>query len=78
MATTTKSPISNLMYNWLTVLQNKAKGVTAYEVYLKDAEAEGDSASVTMFRRLQEEDSRQLEELRNHVFGMIAKSYGGK
>lgn len=77
MATTAKNPISDLMYDWLTVLQNKAEGVNAYEKYLKDAEAAGATECVTMLKKLHEQDVKMLEEVKSHVFGMIAKS-GGK
>jgi len=66
------NPISNLMYDWLTVLQNKAEGLHAYEKYLHDAEAAGASECVEMFRRLHEQDARMVEEIKEHVFGMIA------
>jgi len=73
MATATQNPVSNLMYDWLTILQNKAEGVAAYEKYLRDAEAENSTECVEMLKKLQSEDSRLLEEVKDHVFGMIAK-----
>ena len=33
---TATNPISDLMYDWLTVLQSKAEGVNAYEKYIRD------------------------------------------
>jgi len=45
---------------------------------VEDAEEASGSASVAMWKKLHEDDCRQLEELKNHVFGMIAKSNGGK
>jgi hypothetical protein len=70
------NPISDLMYDWLTVLQNKAEGVSAYEKYILDAEEAGSQECVEMFRRLHERDVRLLEEIRDHVFGMIARQNG--
>jgi hypothetical protein len=74
----TTNPISDLMFDWLTVLQNKAEGIEAYEKYLKDAEAAKSSECVAMLRKIREQDIRILEEVKNHVFGMIAKSHGNK
>jgi hypothetical protein len=68
---TESNPISDLMYDWLTVLQNKAEGVHAYEKYIKDAEEAGATECVEMLRRLHEQDVRMLEEVKDHVFGMI-------
>ena len=39
-----QNPVSDLLYDWLTVLQNKAEGINAYEKYIRDAEEEGDDA----------------------------------
>jgi hypothetical protein len=76
-ATATKNPITNLMYDWLTVLQNKAQAVAAYEKYLRDAEAEKSTECVAMLRKLHDQDVQSLEEVKNHVYGMIARSHRG-
>ena len=68
---TASNPISDLMYDWLTVLQNKAEGVNAYEKYIRDAEEAGSTECVEMLRRIHEQDVRMLEEIKDHVFGMI-------
>jgi len=65
-----------LTYGWLTVRQDKAEGVTAYEKSLKDAGAGGSVECAAMFRKLHERDAVLLQEVKGHVFGMIAK--GGK
>jgi methylase of polypeptide subunit release factors len=72
-AMTASNPISDLMYDWLTVLQSKAEGLNAYEKYIKDAEEAGSIECVEMFRRLHEHDARLVEEIKDHVFGMVAK-----
>ena len=71
--TTGQNPISDLMYDWITVLHAKAEGLNAYEKYIKDAEEAGSTECVEMLRRLHEHDSRMVEEVKDHVFGMIAK-----
>src|SRR3954462_13977464 len=45
-ATTATNPISDLMYDWLTVLQSKAEGLNAYEKYIKDAQEENSQECV--------------------------------
>jgi len=68
MATATQSnPVPDLMYDWLTVLQSKAEGLNAYEKYIRDAEQEGATECAAMFRRLHEQDSRQVEEIKKHL-----------
>lgn len=70
-AMTASNPISDLMYDWLTVLQSKAEGVNAYEKYIQDAEEAGATECVEMFRRLHEQDVRLLQDVKEHVFGMV-------
>jgi len=65
------NPISDLMYDWLTVMHEKAEGLAAYEKYIQDAEKAGSQECVEMFRRLYEQDAHMLVEVRDHVFGMI-------
>jgi hypothetical protein len=70
---TVKNPISDLMYDWVTVLKSKAEGLHAYEQYIKDAENEHAPECVQMFRRLQEQDAQMVQEIRNHLADMMAE-----
>jgi hypothetical protein len=77
--TTGKNPISDLLFDWVTVLQNKAEGLNAYEKYIKDAEKENSTECVQMFRRLHEQDARMVQEVRDHLAGMLSRQgQGGK
>ena len=71
------NPISDLMYDWLTVLQSKAEGLNAYEKYLRDAQEENSQECVEMFRRLHEQDAQQVEQIRDHLMQMLSKQQGG-
>jgi hypothetical protein len=73
---TATNPIGDLMYDWITVLHNKAEGVNAYEKYIRDAEEAGSPECVELFRRLHEQDVRMLEEVRDHVYDMMARKNG--
>ena len=66
-ATTQANPIPDLTYDWLTVLQSKAEALNAYEKYIQDAQKVGATQCVDMFRKLHEQDCRQVEEIRNHL-----------
>jgi hypothetical protein len=55
---TTSNPISDLMYDWLTVLRSKAEGQNAYEKSIQDAEKENARECDRMFRNLHEQDAR--------------------
>jgi len=71
--TISANPISDLMFDWVTVLHSKAEGVNAYEKYIKDAENEGAEECVEFFRRLHEQDVQQLQEIRDHLSHMMAQ-----
>ncbi len=74
MATATgTNPLSDLMYDWVTVLQSKAEGLRAYEKYIEDAQNENAQECVQMFRKLHEHDARQVQEVRDHLAKMMAK-----
>lgn len=72
-AMTQANPISDLMFDWLTVLQSKAEGLHAYEKYIQDAEKEHATECVEMFRKLHDQDARMVEEIRDHVVQMMSK-----
>ena len=74
--TMTANPISNLMYDWLTVLQSKAEGLNAYEKYIQDAESGNAHECAEMFRKLHDEDARQVQEIRDHLVKMMSHHNG--
>lgn len=73
---TQTNPISDLEYDWLTVLQSKAEGLNAYEAYIADAEKAGAQECASMFRKLHDQDTKMVQEIRSHVQKMLGK--GGR
>jgi len=77
-ATMSANPISDLMFDWLTVLQSKAEGIHAYEKYIEDAERDHSQQCVEMFAKLRDQDIRQVEEIKRHMQHMMAENkFGG-
>lgn len=68
---TASNPISDLMYDWFTVLQSKAEGLNAYEKYIQDAEEAGANECVMMLRKLHDQDAKMLQQVKDHVYQMI-------
>jgi hypothetical protein len=68
---TASNPISDLMYDWFTVLQSKAEGLNAYEKYIQDAEEAGANECVSMLRKLHDQDAKMLQQVKDHVYQMI-------
>lgn len=59
--------ISNLEYDLLTALHNKAEAVKAYETYIKDAQEINSQPCVQLFQKLREQDQQTAQEIRHHL-----------
>jgi len=73
MAAPTANPISDLLYDWLTILQSKAEGLNAYEKYVRDAEKENSQECVQLLRRLHQQDAAMVQEIKDHVTRMLTR-----
>jgi rubrerythrin len=65
--------ISNLEYDLLTVLQNKAEAVQMYDTYVKDAEEMNSQPCVELLKKLQETDKQHVQEIRQHLQEVMQK-----
>ncbi len=65
--------VSNLEYDLLTVLQNKAEAMKAYDTYISDAEQAGSQPCVELLRKLQQSDAQQISEIRQHLQEVMQK-----
>lgn len=68
-----QQPISNLEYDFITVLQNKAEAVRAYDKYIKDAQAANSKPCVDLFQKLRQSDIEQAQEIRHHLQEVMQK-----
>ncbi len=62
-----QQPISNLEYDFLTVLHNKAEAVRAYETYIQDAQEANSQPCVELFQQLRESEIEQAQQIRHHL-----------
>ncbi|AFZ21825.1 hypothetical protein [Allocoleopsis franciscana] len=65
--------ISNLEYDLLTVLQSKSEALKAYEKYMEDAQSTGSQPCVELFKKLQQQDMQQAQEVRQHLQEVMQK-----
>lgn len=65
--TKTQEPISNLEYDFISVLHNKAVAVKAYENYIKDAKEANSTPCVELFQKLRQSEIEQAHEIRQHL-----------
>jgi uncharacterized protein YfcZ (UPF0381/DUF406 family) len=65
--------VSNLEYDLLTVLHNKAEALNAYQQYIQDAQAVNSQPCVELFQKLQQADMQVTEEIRHHLQEVMQK-----
>jgi hypothetical protein len=69
-------PLSNLEYDWITLIQNKAQALMAYDQYIKDAEQANSPECAEFFRRVHDADKAQLAEARKHLSAVMQGKMG--
>lgn len=76
MAHAPDSPLSDLAFDWITVVKSKAESLLAYTKYIEDAEAVNSKGCVAMFRKLYEQDARHLAEAKRHLTQVLSGTMG--
>jgi hypothetical protein len=67
-----QTPMGDLIYDVITILHEKAKGLEAFEKYIEDA-AEDDELTEVL-ERIQENDSECVQELQQHLSRLLGQS----
>ncbi|MFN6463948.1 MAG: hypothetical protein RMZ41_019350 [Nostoc sp. DedVER02] len=62
-----QTAISDLEYDFVTVLHNKAEAVKAYDTYIQDAEQAGSQPCVELFQKLRQSDIEHVQQIRQHL-----------
>ena len=70
-------PLSDLAYDWITLMQNKAQALLAYDQYIQDAEAAGSAECAAFFRKVHDADKAQLAEAKEHLVKVLQGTMGG-
>ena len=69
-------PLSDLAYDWITLMQNKAQALIAYDQYIQDAEKAGSPECAAFFRKVHDADKAQLAEARHHLVAVLQGTMG--
>lgn len=69
-------PLSDLAYDWIALIQNKAQALLAYDQYVKDAEAANSKESAAFFRKVHDADMAQIEEAKQHLVAVLQGKMG--
>ena len=70
-------PLSDLAYDWITLIQNKAQALMAYDQYIKDAEQARSPECAAFFRKVHDADQTQLQEAKQHLPAVLQGKMGG-
>lgn len=73
-----RHPVSDLEYDWITLIQNKAQALMAYDQYIKDAEAAGSPECAAFFRQVHDADKAQLAQAREHLVKVMQGRMGAQ
>ena len=73
---TDKHPLSDLAYDWITLIQNKAQALMAYDQYIQDAEKAGSPECAAFFRKVHDADKAQLAEAKEHLVAVLQGKMG--
>jgi rubrerythrin len=71
-----RHPLNDLEYDWITLIQNKAQALMAYDQYIKDAERAKSPECAEFFRRVHDSDKAQLAEAREHLLKVLQGKMG--
>ena len=69
-------PLSDLAYDWITLMQNKAQALIAYDQYIKDAEAAKSPEGAAFFRKVHDTDKALLAEAKGHLLKVLQGQMG--
>jgi hypothetical protein len=61
--------LSDLAYDWLTIIQKKATAVRAYDKYLQDAQ--NSPGCVELIQRMRDADRQFIEEGKKHLIAVL-------
>lgn len=71
-------PLSDLAYDWITLIQNKAQALIAYDKYIQDAQQANSPECVELFKRIHDQDKQQLQEAKQHLMMVLNGEMGNQ
>ena len=65
--------VSDLEYDWVTVLHEKGKAIEAYDKYIEDAKTANSQPCVELLESLKQSDSEQMQKIKEHLMEVMQK-----
>lgn len=69
----TGKAIDDLTFDWVTIVQKKAKAIAAYDKYIRDAQQAQSTECVRLMEQIRADDQRHLEQAMQHLKRALSK-----
>jgi hypothetical protein len=66
-------PLDNLVYDVITVMQNKSQALEAYDRYILDAKGKGNQAAAELFEQMKQSDTDCIIKLKEQLAQLLTK-----
>ncbi|HEY9768069.1 MAG TPA: hypothetical protein V6C71_06110 [Coleofasciculaceae cyanobacterium] len=63
--------LSNLEYDWVTILHEKGKAIAAYDKYIEDAKTADSQPCIELFENLKQSDSEHVQKIKEHLMQVM-------
>lgn len=71
-----KEPLTDLAYDWVTIIQHKSEALRAYEQYMNDAQKANSPECLELMRKIYESDARYVQEATQHLMQVLSGQMG--
>jgi len=72
-----KEPLSDLAYDWVTIIQHKSEALRAYEQYMQDARQANSPECLELLREIYEQDSNHVQQATRHLVEVLQEGRMG-
>lgn len=72
-----KEPLSDLAYDWVTIIQHKSVALRAYEKYMQDARQANSPECLELMRQIYEQDSSHVQQATRHLMEVLREGRMG-
>lgn len=73
---TNREPLTDLAYDWVTIIQHKSEALRAYQEYMRDAQQANSPECVQLMQQIYEQDARHVQEATQHLMKVLQGQQG--
>lgn len=71
-----REPLTDLAYDWVTIIQHKSEALRAYQEYMRDAQQANSPECVQLMQQIYEQDARHVQEATRHLMQVLQGQMG--